>query len=241
MLRYLTPCFVQSAVLGASDVEAAADVYDGEDRGALARPLAFGLDPALLGFSAIGLVMAGLGYLIRGKHTEDRTPARSSSNPLEIGAAAVFAILFVLISLVSAWARTHYGATGIYLLSAIVGVSDIDPFVLSPAKHGAGQMPLYVAVNAILIASASQRSAQGRLCGGFRRPPCKRGLSGGPCPTCLARPWQRCLASKLLNALRDLKRHDPLATVALLQLIESRERVHRSCIRFGCGLDWRSD
>jgi uncharacterized membrane protein (DUF4010 family) len=155
MLRYLTPCFVQSAVLGASDVEAAADVYDGEDRGALARPLAFGLDPALLGFSAIGLVMAGLGYWIRGKHTEDRTPARSSSNPLEIGAAAVFAILFVLISLVSAWARTHYGATGIYLLSAIVGVSDIDPFVLSPAKHGAGQMPLYVAVIAILIASAS--------------------------------------------------------------------------------------
>jgi uncharacterized membrane protein (DUF4010 family) len=48
-----------------------------------------------------------------------------------------------------------YGATGIYLLSAIVGVSDIDPFVLSLAKHGAGQMPLYVAVVAILIASAS--------------------------------------------------------------------------------------
>jgi hypothetical protein len=36
------------------------------------RPLAFGLGPALLGLSAIGLVMAGPWYWIRGKHTEDR-------------------------------------------------------------------------------------------------------------------------------------------------------------------------
>ena len=123
--------------------------------GVFNRPLAFGLAPTLLALATAGFVMVGLCYWTRGRNTDDRTPANSSANPLEIGAAAVFATLFVVISLVSAWARTHYGATGIYLLSAIVGVSDIDPFVLSLAEHGAGQMPLRVAVVAILIASAS--------------------------------------------------------------------------------------
>lgn len=123
--------------------------------GVFNRPLALGLAPALLELSGVGLVMAGVCYRIKGTYAEDGAPAKSSANPLEIGAAVVFATLFVLISLVSAWARTHYGATGIYLLSAIVGVSDIDPFVLSLAEHGAGQMPPHVAVVAILIASAS--------------------------------------------------------------------------------------
>ncbi len=123
--------------------------------GVFNRPLAFGLAPALLGLSAAGLVMAGLWYWIREAHAGGRAPARPSSNPLEIGAAVVFATLFVLISLVSAWARSHYGATGIYLLAAIVGVADIDPFVLSLAEHAAGQMPLRVGIVAILIASSS--------------------------------------------------------------------------------------
>jgi uncharacterized membrane protein (DUF4010 family) len=123
--------------------------------GVFDRPLAFGLAPALLGLSAVGLVMAGLWYWIGGTRAAGRPPAKPSSNPLEIGAAVVFATLFVLISLVSAWVRSHYGATGIYLLAAIIGVSDIDPFVLSLAEHAAGQMPFRVGIVAILIASSS--------------------------------------------------------------------------------------
>lgn len=49
------------------------------------------------------------------------------NNPLELGAAMIFATLFVVISLASTWARSKYGAPGIYLLAATVGVSDIDP------------------------------------------------------------------------------------------------------------------
>lgn len=123
--------------------------------GVFNRPLAFGLAPALLMLSTTGLVMAGLWYWIGGKRARGRASATPSSNPLEIGAAVAFAALFVLISLVSAWARSQYGATGIYLLAAIVGVSDIDPFVLSLAEHAAGQMPLRVGIVAILIASSS--------------------------------------------------------------------------------------
>jgi hypothetical protein len=34
-------------------------------------------------------------------------------NPLELGAAAIFAILFIVTSLVSAWAAKEFGVTGI--------------------------------------------------------------------------------------------------------------------------------
>jgi uncharacterized membrane protein (DUF4010 family) len=67
----------------------------------------------------------------------------------------VFAVLFVVISLASTWARSNYGASGIYLLAGIVGISDIDPFVLSLAEHGAGDTPRAVATVAILIAISS--------------------------------------------------------------------------------------
>ena len=63
--------------------------------------------------------------------------------------------MFVLVSLLSAWARSQSGATGIYLLAAIVGVSDIDPFVLSLADHASGDMPAGVGIIAILIATSS--------------------------------------------------------------------------------------
>ena len=115
------------------------------------RPLASGLAPALLGLSAAGLAMAGLWHWIAAGRAGRGAPLQSSSNPLELGAA----VLFVLISLVSAWARAQYGATGIYLLAAIVGVSDIDPFVLSLTQNATGDMPVGVAVGAILIATSS--------------------------------------------------------------------------------------
>lgn len=119
------------------------------------RPLALGLAPALLGLSASGLVMAGLWRWINRGHVVQTQDVKQPGNPLELGAAVIFAAVFVLISLATAWARSRFGTTGLYLLAAIVGVSDIDPFVLSLAEHGAGQMSVASGVIAILIAISS--------------------------------------------------------------------------------------
>jgi uncharacterized membrane protein (DUF4010 family) len=123
--------------------------------GVFSRPLALGLAPALLALSAAGLAMAGAWHAIARAPAGQGGPVGAASNPLELGAAAVFAALFVVISLVSGWALSQYGATGIYLLAAIVGVSDIDPFVLSLAGHATGEMPAGVGIIAILIATSS--------------------------------------------------------------------------------------
>jgi uncharacterized membrane protein (DUF4010 family) len=83
------------------------------------------------------------------------TAAPAPANPLELGAAAIFAVLFIIVSLASSWAVQRFGTAGIYALAVIVGVSDIDPFVLSLAQNGAGQVSVGVGVVAILLAASS--------------------------------------------------------------------------------------
>lgn len=79
----------------------------------------------------------------------------TAANPLELGAAAIFAALFVLVSVVSVIAKSQFGVSGIYGLAAIVGVTDIDPFVLNLAQGGVTGMAATSLAAAILIASSS--------------------------------------------------------------------------------------
>ena len=67
----------------------------------------------------------------------------------------MFAVLFVAISVLSTWVGAHYGSTGILTLAAVVGFSDIDPFVLSLAQGGAGTLASNVLAAAVLIAASS--------------------------------------------------------------------------------------
>jgi uncharacterized membrane protein (DUF4010 family) len=79
----------------------------------------------------------------------------TGGNPLELGPAALFAALFVAVSLVSNWAKAEFGTSGIYTLAAIVGVTDIDPFVLNLAQDGTTGMSNGALAAAILIAASS--------------------------------------------------------------------------------------
>ena len=81
--------------------------------------------------------------------------ARTGDNPLELGSAAIFAFLFVVVSFVSSRAKAQFGTSGIYALAAIVGVTDIDPFVLNLAQGGTGGMSNDALAAAILIATSS--------------------------------------------------------------------------------------
>lgn len=53
------------------------------------------------------------------------------SHPLEFKTALVFAILFVVFSAVSTVVIGRYGSEGLQVLSFVVGLTDIDPFILS--------------------------------------------------------------------------------------------------------------
>jgi uncharacterized membrane protein (DUF4010 family) len=121
----------------------------------LARVLA----PALGALSLAGFVICLLQYRLdrpaQDAPARGAIPAATTSNPLELGAAAVFAALFVAVSVVSALAQSKFGISGIYGLAAIVGVTDIDPFVLNLAQGGVAGEPGTALAAAILIAASS--------------------------------------------------------------------------------------
>jgi uncharacterized membrane protein (DUF4010 family) len=131
---------------------------------ALARVLA----APLCGLSLAAFVICFLQYRL-GKAPEEKTQSAeapsaqahstaapaTSANPLELGAAAVFAALFVATSIVSAVAKSHFGVSGIYALAAIIGVTDIDPFVLNLAQGGVAGVSNGALAAAILIAASS--------------------------------------------------------------------------------------
>jgi uncharacterized membrane protein (DUF4010 family) len=109
----------------------------------------------LVGLSVLaGLICAVQYWILRPEPIEAaRKPI--SQNPLELGAATIFAVLFVLTSLLSTWVKTEFGLAGIYSLAAVVGVTDIDPFVLNLAQGGTSGVSASAIAAAILIASSS--------------------------------------------------------------------------------------
>lgn len=118
------------------------------------QPLALALAPALVALTAGGLVLAGVWHRL-GRASAGVVPDGVLDNPLELSAALIFAVLFVVVSLAVTWARSRFGTAGLYVLAGIVGLTDIDPFVLSLASAGTASPPSAAAIAAILIASSS--------------------------------------------------------------------------------------
>lgn len=118
--------------------------------------LAAALAPWLAGLAAAGFGLAALLYLTASPApSAEAEGGRAPDNPLELTAAAIFAALFVVISLASGWVKAAFGQAGIDVLAVIVGMADIDPFVLSLAQGGVAGLTMTQIATAILIATAS--------------------------------------------------------------------------------------
>ncbi len=119
-------------------------------------PLAMTLSVPLIMLLATGGALAAI-CLWTGKRAEHREAIQSPSptNPLELPTAFVFAVMFVAISIGSSWVSARFGQMGIYWLATIVGVTDIDPFVLSVAQGGVSGLNQTAMAVAILIAASS--------------------------------------------------------------------------------------
>lgn len=95
------------------------------------------LSPALLPFvwwKFVILALVGVVLSFRTPGSEAAVPVKEVpglENPFEITPALVFAGLFVLLSIATDLVKTYAGTTGVLTLAAVVGVTDIDPFILS--------------------------------------------------------------------------------------------------------------
>jgi uncharacterized membrane protein (DUF4010 family) len=82
-------------------------------------------------------------------------------NPLELRSAFLFAGLFLVILILTRLAFSYMGNRGTYILGAIVGFADVDPFILSMTQSDGATTRLSVSAGAIIIAVASNNLAKG--------------------------------------------------------------------------------
>jgi uncharacterized membrane protein (DUF4010 family) len=132
-------------------------------------PLAAAVLPALVSLFIVGAVLVWWEW----RNIEPGSAGNLAippANPLQLTTALIFAVLFLAISLLTAWVESVFGQAGILTLAALVGASDIDPFVLSLAQGGASPMPLSAIGAAVLIAASANNLAKAGYAIGFGGP-----------------------------------------------------------------------
>jgi uncharacterized membrane protein (DUF4010 family) len=90
-----------------------------------------------------------------------------AANPLQLTTAVVFTALFLGVSVATTWVESTFGQAGVFTLAALVGMSDITPFILSVAQGGAPGMGLSVLAAAVLIAASTNNLAKAGYAIGF--------------------------------------------------------------------------
>jgi uncharacterized membrane protein (DUF4010 family) len=114
------------------------------------------------------LVLSGLGVGIgwlwtrrTDKSDLEIQPESDPKNPLELMTAFLFAALFMAMLIATQLAVTYLGRTGVNTLAAIMGVSDVTPFIMGMTQAAGTLTPLKVAGVAVVIATSSNNLING--------------------------------------------------------------------------------
>jgi|SRR6185312_16009533 len=88
-------------------------------------------------FIALTVVSAGIAfYFSKIKKAEklkenEKVDTSTHQNPLEFKTALLFGALFIVFALVTEYVIRNYGGHGVNILAFVVGVTDIDPFIIN--------------------------------------------------------------------------------------------------------------
>jgi uncharacterized membrane protein (DUF4010 family) len=93
--------------------------------------------------------------------TSEVTRKYEPNNPLELLAAVSFALLFLAMVVATKLAVTYLGRAGVNTLAAVMGVTDVDPFILGMTQAAGSLTPLQLAAEAVLIAASSNNLVKG--------------------------------------------------------------------------------
>lgn len=128
------------------------------------------VNPALLPGLVLPLASAGaiyaagaIFYYLRAAAAPDDAAEPLLRNPFELAPALRFAALLVLILLLVEGARRWLGDTGIYLVSLLAGLTDVDAITLSLASNARDGMSHEVAARGIVFAALSNSLVKAML------------------------------------------------------------------------------
>lgn len=125
------------------------------------RQLGAMLAPAFLVLAAVAIAV---GWFWSRRPDPDASAFKREfepGNPLELTTAFLFALLFLGMLVATQLAVTYLGRAGVNILAAIMGVTDVDPFIMGMTQAAGKITPLPVAGTAVLIAAASNNLIKG--------------------------------------------------------------------------------
>jgi len=125
------------------------------------RQLGAMLAPAFLTLAAAAIAT---GWFWSRRPDPDPSPIKRQfepTNPLELLAAFLFALFFLAMLVATQLAITYLGRAGVNILAAIMGVTDVDPFIMGMTQAAGTLTPLKVAAVAVLIAASSNNLIKG--------------------------------------------------------------------------------
>lgn len=125
------------------------------------RTLMLLLWPSFVVLAGLGIAAGWLWSQLPDSHSAPIRREYQPKNPLEFRAAFLFGILFLSMVIVTHYALVYLGKAGLYSLAAVMGVVDVDPFILGITQSTGGSTPVLLAAAAILIAAASNNLVKG--------------------------------------------------------------------------------
>lgn len=103
-------------------------------------------------------------YLYRLQGDEEQEQDEGFKNPFRLGPALTFGILYAVILVITNWAESYFGDTGIYISSVVGGLAGIDAVTLSMARlQQDGTLAADIATRAIIIAAAANTLLKGGI------------------------------------------------------------------------------
>jgi uncharacterized membrane protein (DUF4010 family) len=121
--------------------------------------LALGLPFGVL--AAVAGIASWLLFRIPDAKTGEVKREYQPQNPLEMRAALFFALLFLAMLIATRLAVVYLGKAGVYGLAAVMGVTDVDPFIMGMTQSAGSLTPVSVGAAAILVAAASNNLVKG--------------------------------------------------------------------------------
>jgi uncharacterized membrane protein (DUF4010 family) len=125
------------------------------------RNLIVVLGPPFLALAVAGIGAGWLWARIPDRKTGEVEREAEPKNPLEMRAALVFGVLFIAMLIATHLVVVYLGKAGVYTLAGLMGVTDVDPFIMGMTQSAGTSATLAVASAAILIAAASNNLVKG--------------------------------------------------------------------------------
>jgi len=111
--------------------------------------------PTLVPLGVLFVVTTVGGLSVLRERNRERLEGAKVNNPFELRTALQFALLFALILLLAKAAQVYFGNRGLYVASALAGVTQLDAITLTLAHQVGSGLDVHVAARGLAIAAAT--------------------------------------------------------------------------------------